>query len=438
VLNSISAFIKRFVVLTEVQVMTIALWILHTHLYDEFYFTPYLHIHSPEKRSGKTRLLEVIELFVASPWFFERISTAALYRTIDKDHPTVLCDEMDAILKSGDEYAEGLRGILNGGFKHTGTVVVCVGQGADITPTKFKTFCPKAFGGIGQLPDTIADRSLSIRLRRKSKDEKVERFRLREVEPESDALKSRIEAWAASIKDFVRGAKPKLPDELTDRQQDICEPILAIADAAGGDWPERARVAVVELWVNGPQAEESTGVQLLEDIREVFESRKVDKIFSAELAIALNEIEASPWAGWSKGKGITANQLARQLKKFDIGPHDVRIGDRNTSGYELEDFEDAFKRYLSPYMASEVRHRRQPNTSAGSGNFSEVRHFSGSDTKNDEIANARAACRSVGDVPHSTGVGEGTVASEKGAQPGISDGPEVDGKPPANPGGMEV
>ena len=139
--------------------------------------TPYLAITSAEKQCGKTRLLEVLDLLVSNPWLTGKVSAACLIRKIDSQKPTLLLDESDAAFNGEKEYAEVLRGVLNTGHRRGGHASCCVGQGVNITFKDFHTFCPKAIAGIGKLPDTVADRSIPIRLKRRAPGEPVERFR---------------------------------------------------------------------------------------------------------------------------------------------------------------------------------------------------------------------------------------------------------------------
>jgi hypothetical protein len=272
------------------QARVVVLWIAHTHTIDAADATPYLAITSAEKQSGKTRLLEVGELLVAGAWLTGKVSAAVLIRKIDSEQPALLLDESDAAFAGEKEYAEALRGVLNTGHRRGGKASCCVGQGTKITFKDFSTFCPKAIAGIGNLPDTVADRSIPIRLKRAARGEHVERFRRRDVEAESAGLRGRLEAWSAVTVENLRAARPVLPDALTDRQQDGAEPLLAIADLAGGEWPETARLGLIELCGEAQADDQSTGVRLLADIRGIFQSRNVDRIPSAELAAALAEM----------------------------------------------------------------------------------------------------------------------------------------------------
>src|SRR5215211_677724 len=229
-LGEIAALLRRFVVMTDPQTRVVAVWAVHTYLLGACDATPYLAITSAEKRSGKTRLLEVLELLVARPWFTGRTTAAVLPRKIDADSPTLLLDESDAAFAGDKEYAEALRGVLNTGHRRGGRATVCVGQGANISFKDFSTYCPKAIGGIGKLPDTVADRAIPIRLERRAPGERVDRFRRREVEPQAQQVRYRLSALAEVAETLLDDAHPALPDELDDRAWDGIEPLLAIAE----------------------------------------------------------------------------------------------------------------------------------------------------------------------------------------------------------------
>jgi hypothetical protein len=219
-LKRVLAFIRRYVSLSESQARVVALWIAHTYTCELVDATPYLAITSAEKQSGKSRLLEVLQVLVSNPWMTGKVTAAVLIRKIDAERPTLLLDESDAAFAGEKEYAEALRGILNTGHRSSGKASCCVGKGADISYKDFKTFCPKAIAGIGNLPDTVADRSIPIRLKRAAPGEAVARFRLREIESEAKGLRDQLESWGSLIAHGLPGARPDLPGELTDRQQD--------------------------------------------------------------------------------------------------------------------------------------------------------------------------------------------------------------------------
>jgi hypothetical protein len=341
-----SEFNRRYVVLSLAQADVCATWTLHTHVIDAADHTPYLNISSPVRRSGKTKLLRLLKLQVAKPWFTGRVTASVLVRKTAKDHPTLLLDESDMAFHSNREYAETLRGVLNTGFERDGTYSMCVQSGQDWTPKDFATFSAKAIAGIGRLPDTVEDRSLPIRLKRKLRDEACDGFRMHAVRPIADRLRERMAKWAKENAEALCGAMPIVPVELNDRQQDVCEPLVAIADRVGSVWPSRIRSALIDLCHEGRSEDGAHSVMLLGDIRSVFEKRQTDRIPSVELVYDLISIETSIWSEYDRGRSLTASGLARQLGPFDVRPRDIRFECGILKGYMRADFEDAWARYL--------------------------------------------------------------------------------------------
>jgi Protein of unknown function (DUF3631) len=372
ILDRVSAFLSRFVVLSRPQVVELSLWIAHTHAFEAAIATPYQNIHSAEKESGKTRLLEVLELLVAEPWMTGRVSAAALVREIDSAHPTLLLDEGDAAFGRDKEYAEALREVLNMGHRRGGKATICIGQGTSIKTKRFEVFCPKAIAGIGRLPDTVAGRSVPIRLKRKAHSEIVERFRPRLAEPQANELRQLVAAWTRESFEQLKNARPSFPEGLRDRQEDGAEPLLAIADLAGGHWPQRAREALVELFTGTAAQDDSIRTRLLADVRTAFELRCSEKLSTAEMIGALADMETAPWAEFNQGKPLTPSTLARLLKPFDITPRDIRIGDRILKGYERNSFEDGWERYLPPRASASLSEGQQGQQTAICSPVSEI------------------------------------------------------------------
>jgi Protein of unknown function (DUF3631) len=319
----VQEFITRFVRLSEHEAIATTLWVMMTHALDVFDCVPYLSITSAEKQSGKSLLLEVLELVVARPWRTFRASPAVLLRRIARDRPTLLLDESDAAFKGPRDYAETLRGLLNAGYRRPGNQSFCVPHGKTFELVDFPTFCPKAIAGIGDLPDTIADRSIPIRLVRKRPGETVERFRYRYVEADASGLHAECQQWATSFS-ATEHPEPSGLDALPDRAANICEPLLAIAESCEDD---------------------SLGVRTLSDIEGAFKANG-DKLASADLAKHLAEIEEGPW-GPRFGRDFGARDLAKLLKPFGIRPRTIRLDDGTTpKGYHRSDFADAWERYL--------------------------------------------------------------------------------------------
>jgi len=347
ILDRTALFVRRFVAMLPAQTDIVSLWILHTHAFDAADVTGYLSVTSAEKRSGKTRLLEVLNLVVAAPWFTGRATPAVLVRKIHSEQPTLLLDESDTALRDNNsEYADHLRGVLNFGYRRGGVQSVCVGQGTEIDYKDFSAFCPKAIAGIGQLPDTVADRSFPIRLQRRAGHERVEHYRRSEIDQEAALLRDRIAAMAAKMFEILKSSKPDSLEELGDRQNEIAAPLLAIADAAGGDWSKRARTALLEIFSKGSWVrDESRGVRLLHDIGAVFDETATDQISTTVLLEHLNADESAPWCETSRGKPLTGRGLSQMLASFGIRPQHFRDGSRTIRGYTRELFRDAWERY---------------------------------------------------------------------------------------------
>ena len=272
ILDDVVHFVRRFVVLSENQADALALWIAHTHAFEAADATPYLTVTSAEKRSGKTRLLEVAELLVREPLPTANISDAALFRAIEAKTPTLLLDEVDAIFGNKAREREELRGLLNAGYRR-GALAQRMGGSRMSELQTFRVFCPKAFAGIGDcLPDTITDRAIALRLERKTREERVERFRRREVVPAAEELRDRLADWLEPQLEELRNGWPSLPEELDDRAHDVWEPLFAIADLAGEAWPERARRVAVALSGKGAREDESLTARLLRDVHSVFDA----------------------------------------------------------------------------------------------------------------------------------------------------------------------
>ena len=343
-LNQVEMFVRRFVVLSEAQTCAVVLWVAHTHALAVAAATPYLAISSAEMESGKTRLLEVLSTLVANPWFTGRTTTAALTRKIDKAAPTLLLDESDPAFNGDKEYAEALRGVLNTGYRRGGAVTVCIGQGATLDVRDFSTFCAKAIAGIGRLPDTVQSRAIPIVLKKRLATEPVERFREAEAREAGRRLAEALNAAVEPRLEELDGANPELPDDLSDRAQDVWEPLFAIADAAGEDWPARARATAVEL--SGPQEpdEGTLGVRLLAHLHDVFGEE--EQRTTQELLGLLRDLEEAPGGGWNEGEGIRPRELANKLRPYGIRSHDLRTEEGTKKGYRRGDFEDAWGRYL--------------------------------------------------------------------------------------------
>jgi putative DNA primase/helicase len=345
-LTELSAAIGSYVVVSNHQADALALWSVFTHAFDAFDIAPKVILKSPEKRCGKTRLAKVLAHLVTKPLFISGIRPAALLRVIELYQPTVLLDEIDTAMKQSQEMAEALRGLINSGFDRAGAKhVLTVGTSdGGFEPREFSTWAPQMLAGIGELPDTVRDRSVEIEMRRKRPDEKVRRLRQRDG-ADLDILCRKVARWTADKSEVLRDVRPEMPAGLDDRAADAWEPLIAIADTAGGDWPERSRNSAIKLSGDVKQ-DDSERVTLLADINQTFTQRNTTQLATADLIESLTAFEGHPWAEWKGGKPITPTGLARLLAPFHIYPTTIRLGDKTAKGYRLLDFSDAFGRYL--------------------------------------------------------------------------------------------
>jgi hypothetical protein len=344
VLEAVAAFVARFVAFdTAAQLTATVLWAASTHALDAFDVTPRYAAMSVEPGSGKTRCLEVLRLLVQRPLFVSSISEAALFRVVEANGPTLLHDEIDAVLGAKARDREDLRALLNAGWERGAVVTRCVGEGSKLTTRDFKVYAAVAIAGLGKLPETIEQRAIVCRMKRRRPDQKVEKLRRRRIGPEANALRTRLESWLRPHLGMLASAEPTMPDGLTDRAEDAWESLLAIADLAGGDWPARAREAAVTLFDARPEEDASIGVRLLVDARQAFTTAAW--FASGDLADRLAKVEGGPWAEWSD-RGFTAHALAKLLRRYGIRPAQHRVGDASFRGYLREDFEDAWLRYL--------------------------------------------------------------------------------------------
>jgi Protein of unknown function (DUF3631)/Primase C terminal 2 (PriCT-2) len=365
-LECLADFVGRHVFLPLQAAAAIAVWVLHSYVFQCFRHTPRLLFSSPQKRCGKTTALDVLALVICKALATASITTAAVFRTIEQAKPSLLIDEADTFLPDNPE----LRGVVNAGHKRGGQVIRCVGDDAE--PRAFDVFAPLAIAAIGRLPGTIEDRSIIVPMQRTKRDERPAMLD-ETAEQEGGQLARQCARWAADHRALLQAARPKLPPELFNRAADNWRPLFAIAEAAGGDWSDRMKSASAAL---APDADEIGGIRLLADIKAVFDGtdldrdapQPVDPIASELLCKRLAAIETSPWGEYGEArKPITQRQLARALRPFKIAPRTVKLKTGKTiKGYHRDAFLDAWARYLDD---ENVLSAGENVLSAGEGGF---------------------------------------------------------------------
>ena len=292
---------------SEEALTAVTLWVAASHIQPALQHAPRLAVVGPTKGCGKSRLLDVLHETVHQPMMTVNTSPAVVFRVIGKNPPTLLVDEADTIFgpKAGEK--EDLRGLLNAGHQRNRPAWRI--SGPEHKPTAFPTFAMAALAGIGDLPDTIMDRAVVIRMQKRKPGERITPFRSRYSVPELNALRDRLAAWLIPLRGTAAGLVPKMPVE--DRAADTWEPLVIVADLAGGHWPAQARAACLAMTRHEVVQDEQTSMKtrLLRDIRRVFEQEGNKEVLrTQDLLAALVQDAEAPWAEYGT-KGLNAYHL---------------------------------------------------------------------------------------------------------------------------------
>lgn len=346
VLNEVKSTFNRHAILPPQADVAMTLWCAFTWFIEGAQIAPLLVIRAPESECGKTTVKDIVELFVKRPLSNEGITLAALFRVVEQFQPTLLLDDADSWLlrDSKDER----HSLINSGHKRGGKVFRCAPDTFELQ--SFSTFCAKAIIFIGKSKDTLHNRSIEIVLKRKAPGERI--IPLRNADKSQyHLLRMKLARIEIDYLQAFTKTQPSLPPGLENRAADNWEPLFAIADLAGGEWPDLARNAALAL-IGNREPVVSTGVELLTDIAQIFENKQLRRISTSELVQALCADEETMWSTYNRGKSITPRQIAKRLSEYSIKPKTIRFGYQDIAkGYELDQFRDAFERYLQ--LASE-------------------------------------------------------------------------------------
>ena len=349
-LTQVTEFIGRYLQCTDHQRTVLALWVLHTHCLPAAQVTPYLAIQSAEKQSGKTLCLQLLNLLCDAPALTAGFTANTLTRRIDGPISTILLDECQATVGTRNR-SKGptLRAILSSGFH--------CGPGYTDATHERNAFAPKAFAGMGQLPEALADRSIPIILKPLKRvaqpangGKPVERFDLRRAAKEARPIEELLHIWTEEtcldLEEKPVYAAEDFPPGLSPRRQDIIEPLLLLADYIGGAWPKRIREALNAVFNQEAAFNLAQSLQLLADIRDCFAWYSYPaRLSSAALVSWMQNRPSRPWDGEGP---LSARVIAHLLTPFDICPRVQRIGEEDPArGYRLEDFLPHWKTYLA-------------------------------------------------------------------------------------------
>ena len=381
-LDEVEVFLGGFVAYpSEHARVAHVLWIVHTRLMDVWESTPRIAFLSPEPGSGKSRALEVSELLVPRPVMAVNVTPPYLFRKVGNEDgkPTILYDEIDTVFGPKARDNEEIRGLLNAGHRRDAVAGRCVVRGNQVFTEEIPAYAAVALAGLGDLADTILSRAVIIRMRRRGPDEKITPFRRRVCEHDGTILRTRLEIWAERVAPLLGDVWPLMPEGIVDRNADVWEALLAVADAAGGTWPQRARVAALALVAESKQSTPSFGVRLLGDLRTIFGNQEA--MGTEQIIAKLCQIEESPW-GDIRGKPIDARGLASRLRPYEITSKNVRIREHIVKGYQRSDLHDAWQRYLGPpptgSATSATAATNQPREPSKAEEVADVAHVAGS------------------------------------------------------------
>jgi putative DNA primase/helicase len=339
-LTGIIEQLGTYIFLPHNEKLGIALWVIASYAFDAFFIFPRLRLKSATKGCGKSTVLDLLECLVNKPLIPSNATGPSLFRTIAAKRPTILLDEADRFVPKNDD----LISIINAGHKKNGTVLRCVGDDQEVRA--FSVWAPMAIAAIRSLAGTIEHRAVVIDMHRRPPGQKLNRFRADRPAKNLAELAAQAARWAADNQITLGNANPKIPDALSNRAADNWLPLLAVAEAIGGDWPVKARKAAAALQHGD---DDELGVRLLGDIKEEFAA---DTMHSIDLVAALNEREGAPWAEVNRGKPLTQAKLGSLLRDFDIHAEQIKIGGINRNGYRRQQFEAAFTAYFAPNVAS--------------------------------------------------------------------------------------
>jgi len=348
ILREVEIFVARFVALPLGALLPLALWMFATHCFESFDVFPYIAITSPVPRCGKSTLLDLIGMLSRNAIPASNISEAALFRTISEERPVLLLDEAEW-LKEKSERAQIVRNLLNAGHRSNALAIRCEKDGKRNT---FRVFCPKAIAAIGELSNTLADRSVAIAMQRRAANERSGRFRFARVKRDADPLHQKISQCVNTSKAAITAAYESLPDLtfLDERAADNWSPLFAVLGVVDPRRVDELKGCGEMLSsARADSVDDSLPLRLLADLFVVAKSRNEKIIRTDELLDGAREEPENPW---TREVELTARKAAKWLREFGIRP----VRTKSYRGYERQAILDVANKYL----------RHQPSAASGS------------------------------------------------------------------------
>lgn len=396
-LEHIASTYERFCVLPAHAAEVLAVWVLATYCYLKFEFAAVVAVWSPEPECGKGRVLDVTEKLARRAFRTANTSAAVLYHSVSEDEITVLIDEVDS---QSQDQREAIGNILKSGFQANGKAHRMTERNGEQVVVEFSTYCPKMLATIGldKLDKATRSRSISIHMSRKKREDKIAKFR----RYDGTEIQRKCIRWVQdSIAALVAVGPLELDECATDRQEDVWEPLVAVARVAGSDWEDRIRQAARHLsGAANAGATEGLGHQILCAMREYFGANG-DKADTKTLIERLNG--SGDFSGVNRGRGLTPYFLAQQLKPYCIEPRNLKLEGKVLKGYDRGDFDEAFQVYLLPPTPESAVSKRYSATEAV--NIGQNPHFQSATEANGSV--------SENGVPTSVCAGGSGVADQK-------------------------
>jgi putative DNA primase/helicase len=367
ILDTIKAQLTRFIVLRETQIAAITLWLAAAHLMRlpalAVEVFPKLAIQSKDPASGKTTLLKLVWNVLPSAKMWTYPSGAFLVRAIEQKYPSLCLDEL--------QYAEdkNLLRVINAAHERALAYVPLLvpdPQGG-WTPREFHVWTPMALARLGEFSTPQQSRSLVIWMLPKMRDERAERLRRVEV-PELVLCRRQLAAWAATVAEWL---EPEVPENLLNRDVQNWEPLINVANMAGGDWP-RAVIEAVEEAMDIERIPTVT-VRLLSSIWQIFQPDPdqppaIEFITSKELRAALIADPEEDWATINHGTAISFEYMRERLSHLVRSQNEYyhEQGERrHRRGYSFAQFKPVFARHVGRHPLSEEKGPPPPTSSPG-------------------------------------------------------------------------
>lgn len=331
--TDIERWLGRYVELpSEAHMRVASKFVLHTWTFEAFHVTPYLYVYSNKPASGKTRFLELLSILCRSARRADDMTPSVMFKLISRESPTLLLDEIDTVWAGSRN--DPKRRIMCTGYKKGGSA--WREQARELI--EFQTFCAKVLCGInnGFMPETVRSRCIPFEMQRKTKLSKVERFNEHQVasSPEVDNLLDRIMRFREDFMADITAQRPLPMTELSDRQDEIVEPLLAIAGVLGTE--QQLREDLRSIFAGAATSMPDPRQQILRRIRAAFEIEgRQERVSTEFLCDCL-------------GNSFNGRNLALWLEPFGIAPQDLRFGNQVLKGYLRQDFQRVWEIYLEP------------------------------------------------------------------------------------------